>query len=220
MTDDVGAFTDEPIETGLVTAAVTAPGPEIVKLTPEGKEAAKGLLGFKDVSLPKLAALARAIAQDIYPLPQLLNDNGITQNQYDFLIENNEFFKSTLAQECKDWQGIASTQKRVRLQALAALEEKLPNIASRMGSAAEKLGDVVEAAKLFAKIADVDTTSGGVGTGGQGFTISIDLGADTRITIGPPGDPPQSEGAATGGALPRVIEGTVSSSTIQQQPKG
>lgn len=180
---DVGAFAAaEHIETGLVTAAVTAD----VGLTQAGKEAAKGLLRLDpNLTMAALAALAREIAQDIQPLNNLLSKHGLSQTQYDFLSENNEFFKRTLASEVADWQSIGSTEKRVRLQALAALEDKMPSIASRMGAAAEKLGDVVEAAKFFAKVAGVDAGTGGAGAGGSGFTISIDLGADTRITIGP-----------------------------------
>jgi hypothetical protein len=151
-------------------------------------------------------------------LPQLLSKHGITQTQYDFLIEHNDYFKNTLASECKDWQSIASTEKRVRLQALAALEDKMPSIANRMGQAAEKLGDVVEAAKFFAKVANVDSTTGGAAGGGAGFTISIDLGADTRITIGPPEGAPADQVQAQSSPPQKTIEGEVLSSTTQVRP--
>lgn len=209
---NIDEFTDEPIETGLVTATVTAPG-----LTPAGKEAAKALLHMKDVSLATLAQLARDIAQDIYPLSQLLNKHGLTNLQYEFLLEHNEFFKRAIAQETKDWQSIASTEKRIRLQALAALEDKLPIIANRMGSAAEKLGDVVEAAKLVAKVAGVDTIPSGSGGGGAGFTITIDLGADTRVTIGPQEATPQDTDAPGSAAIPKVVEGKVVPAPVQNQ---
>lgn len=223
MSDELFSY-DEQVDTGLVTAAVTKqadpPAPEA--LTPEGKEAAKALLAFKDVTMATLTALAREIAQDLYPLPQLLSKYAITQNQYEFLLAHNDYFKNTLASECKDWQSIASTEKRVRLQALAALEDKMPNIASRMGQAAEKLGDVVEAAKFFAKVANVDSTPGGAGGGGAGFTISIDLGADTRITIGPEAAAQAGEGPAGTGPVQKTIEGEVRrvSETVQQKPPG
>lgn len=221
MSDDDLFLTGEYVETGLVTAAVTKPA-EPVGLTPEGKEAMKALLVFKDITMGQLTALAREIAQDLYPLPQLLAKHAITQNQYEFLCEHNEYFKNTLASECKDWQSIASTEKRVRMQALAALEDKMPNIASRMGQAAEKLGDVVEAAKFFAKVANVDTSVPGAGGGSGGFTISIDLGADTRITIGPEGVAAAAPEPANGGSVPKVIEGKVIEGTaqVQRKPEG
>lgn len=226
---DVGAFSAEQVDTGLVTAAVTKPG-----LTPAGKEAAKGLLQFKpDTTMAALAALARDIAQDIYPITTLLGKHGLTQNQYDFISENNEFFKQTLASETKEWQSIASTERRIRLQALAALEDKMPSIASRMGAAAEKFGDVVEAAKFFAKVAGVDAAPGGAGGGGSGFTISIDLGADTRITIGPdvsaaPGGAEHGErplrtvgeGQAVPATVPVVRQGPSDDRALRQIPAG
>lgn len=215
---DAGAFAAiEKLDTGLVTAAVTAGEP--VKLTSEGKEAAKGLLNLKDVAFPILAALARDLAQDIIPLPVLLNKHGLTQNQYDFLAENNEFFKNTLAQECRDWQSISSTEKRLRLQALAALEDKLPTLANRMGSAAEKLGDVVEAAKFFARVAAVDAPANGGAAGGSGFTISIDLGADTRITIGDTSGGAPAADQSGAGPVPKVIEATANPGSLQQKPE-
>jgi hypothetical protein len=218
LIDDDPFLTGEFVETGLVTAAVTKQA-EPVGLTPEGKEAMKALLVFKDITMGQLTALAREIAQDLYPLPQLLNKHAITQNQYEFLCEHNEYFKNTLASECKEWQSIASTEKRVRLQALAALEDKMPNIANRMGQAAEKLGDVVEAAKFFAKVANVDTTVPGAGGGSGGFTISIDLGADTRITIGSEGASTQASVPGGGVAVPKVVEGKIIEGAAALPPK-
>lgn len=177
MSDD---FEIEPVETGLelLTAAVK-------ELTPEGREALKALVQMKpEFASPSfLAGLARDVAIDIETLDAILVKHGLTHAQYDFIAEHNTFFKQALLQQVADWNQIASAQDRLRAQAAAALEAQFPTIAGRMGKPSEKLADVVEAAKLFAKVAGVDAVAPGAGHSGERFEINIDLGADERITI-------------------------------------
>lgn len=131
-----------------------------------------------------LAQLAREVAQDISELPDILRKHGLTPEQYQFLEAHNAYFKSVLENEIKSWQGIKSTEARIRLQAQAAIEMQLPTLATRMGSTAEKLGDAVEAFKAISKVAGVDNAPASAGVPGEKFTINIDLGAGTRVVIG------------------------------------
>jgi len=183
MSEPFDQFTDEPIETGLVTATVT-PEPEgSGELTPEAIQAAKALVNLPDISPVALAQIAREVAQDISMLPAILQKHKLTQSQYEFLEKHNTFFRGILASEIKSWQGIKSTEQRLRLQAQAALEQQMPSLATRMGHAAEKLGDAVEAAKFFARVAGVDSAPSGPVSAGERYQITIDLGADTRVVI-------------------------------------
>jgi hypothetical protein len=207
-------FLAEPIETGIVTATVN-PG-----LTPAGREAAKALVQMPDLRPSKLAALARDIAYDIMPWPALLAKHQITQDQYDFLSVNNEFFKSLLAGAIQEWQSIKSTEQRVRMQSLAAYEELLPQIAGRMGQTTEKLVDVVEGAKLLAKTGGLDAGPNGPRSGGEGFTISIDLGADTKLTIGPAQAAENGPAAASSGPILANPQGAREQSQVQGQLEG
>lgn len=193
---DQTEFTDEPVETGLVTATVTEPAP-VSEMTPEAIQAAKALVNLPDISAVTLAQLAREIAQDIGLLPAILQRHKLTQAQYEFLEKHNRLFKSILEGEIRNWQSIKSTEVRLRLQAQAALEQQMPGLATRMGNAAEKLSDAVEAAKFFARVAGVDTPQPGAATPGERYTITIDLGADTRITVGAQGGAPQRADAAS-----------------------
>jgi hypothetical protein len=192
---DPTEFTDEPIETGLVTATVTAP----VEMTPEAIQAAKALVNLPEITTVELAQLAREIAQDIGMLGTILQRHKLTQAQYEFLEKHNVFFRGILTNEIKNWQSIKSTEVRLRLQAQAALEQQMPAIATRMGNAAEKLGDCVEAFKAMSRVAGVDSPPPGAASAGERFQINIDLGADTRITIGT-SSPAQNGAAANSGA--------------------
>jgi hypothetical protein len=174
-------FDIEPVETGLelLTAAVTE------GLTPDGREALKALVQIKpEFASPSfLAGVARDVAMDIETLDAIISRHGLTHAQYDFIAEHNAFYKATLLQQVTEWNKIASAQDRLKAQAAAALEAQFPTIAGRMGKPSEKLADVVEAAKLFAKVAGVDATAPGTGHSGERFEINIDLGADQRITL-------------------------------------
>lgn len=198
MSDD--GFIHEPVETGfdrVITATVNEPE----QLTAEGREAMKALVPFKKehASPSFLAAVARDIAMDIETLDAILIKHGLTNAQYEYLSNHHDYFKKTLLQQVHEWQSLGSTQARLKAQAAAALEAQLPTLGMRMGQASEKLADAVEAAKLFAKIAGVDTDAGGPRSGGEGFTITIDLGADERLTLRS-GQAP-GEGAKTVGSV-------------------
>lgn len=166
----------------IVTATVTAEPPPTTRDIAETKKMLVPLP--KDLTASSLGALARDIAMDLQSLDDILQTHGLTRSQYEFLENDNKYFKNLVEQQSREWQSIGSTQDRLRAQAAAALEVNLPAIAGRMGKATEDLSDAVEAAKLFAKIAGVDATPAGARSGGEGFTITLDLGADTRLTIG------------------------------------
>jgi hypothetical protein len=178
----VSEFENELVETGfdLITATVNPPP----GLTTEAIEALKALVALPaDKATPHfLMAVARELAMDVHTVDNVLHKHGLTNAQYDFLSKHNTFFKQALLQQISEWQRLDSTQARLKAEAAAALEEQLPVLASRMGSRSEKLSDAVEAAKLFAKIAGVDSAPGGANTTGERFTINIDLGAGDKIT--------------------------------------
>lgn len=163
-----------------VTAAVTADE----GLTPDGVQAAKALLALPILTGPMLARLARELAMDIRATLEILKDYQLNKVQYDFLREHNEFFKAALTASTIEWNSAMSTQDRIRAQAAAALEDKLPDLAIRMGNKSEGLPGVVEAAKLFAKIAGVGERDMGAVASGERFTITINLGADEKIIVG------------------------------------
>lgn len=186
--------TDTPVDTGFgeFTAAVNpeappiAPVPAPIGLTPEGLDALRGMIALpKEFGPVQMVALARDLAINLNSIGTILINHKLTNAQYEFLRDHNEFFQNALKQQATEWQGVKSTADRLKIEAQAALEEQMPVIASRMGSRGEKLIDTVEAAKFFAKVAGVDGDAQGARRGGEGFTITIDLGSDQRLTIGP-----------------------------------
>ena len=144
-----------------------------------------------------LAKLAREIAMDIKEVPIILGNYRLTQEQYDWLKENNEFFKQALHVSTIEWNSALTTPERIKLESAAILEEALPRLGARMVNQAEGLPGVVEAAKLFAKIAGVGEREQGDRAPGEKFTISINLGGDDKLVYKSKDVTPEATGPST-----------------------
>lgn len=135
-----------------------------------------------------MARLAREIAMDIREHHVVIKEYGINQNQYDFLLET-PFFKRALDTAILEWNSAASTPERMRLEAAAILEDALPHLGARMQRLSEGLPGIVEAGKLFAKIAGLDTPNKDTAAPGERFRITINLGGDIVQHTSKPHEP-------------------------------
>jgi len=173
--------------------------PAPVTLTEDGKQAMKSLVRLPDIPYSTLAQLARDIAMDIKEHHVVLTAHNLTQAQYDYLEAHNEFYIAALKAACIEWHAPLSTQERIKLEAAAILEDSLPGLGSRLQNTREQLPGVVEAAKLFAKIAGVGERDAGPSTPGERFVINIDLGAGQKTVISTGPAPQQiASGAGAG----------------------
>ena len=162
-------------------------------LTDAGVQAAKALVHLPPLSYPDLAKLAREIAMDIKERSSVLREFNLNDTQYEFLETHNEFYGAALKAACKDWHAPLSTTERIKVEAAAILEDSLLGLGARMQNKSEGLPGVIEAAKLFAKVAGVGEREVGGLPPGERFVINIDLGGDQKITVestpAPPGNP-------------------------------
>ena len=193
------------IAADIVTAAVTNAIPESIPekgLTEDGKQAAKSLVRLPDIPYTSLAQLARDIAMDIKERHVVLTSHNLTEAQYDYLEANNEFFISALKAACIEWHAPLTTQERIKLEAAAILEDSLPGLGSRLQNTREQLPGVVEAAKLFAKIAGVGERDAGAAPSGERFVINIDLGGDQKVVVSTGPAPQEITARADAGETP------------------
>jgi len=138
-------------------------------------EAPPPLTGMHEPAL--LTRIARELATETFTPEQILQRYNINQADLD-AIAANPFFQRVLADYTKEWQSLASTQKRVAASALMALEENLPVLADRMGSRASGLADAVAAAKLFKELGGIAAPAPqNNAQQGGGFAIRIDFGS-------------------------------------------
>jgi hypothetical protein len=164
---------------GAVTATVTPPPPPDVAAI----QAMKALVHMPDMTPHAIAKLAMQVAMDIKERHDILKDAVLTQAQFDFLESTNDFYKNAYHNACLEWHAPLSTQERIKVEAAAILEDSLLELGARMRTRAEGLPGVVEAAKLFAKIAGVGEPEARTSSPGERFTINIDLGADQKIAL-------------------------------------
>jgi hypothetical protein len=149
-----------------VTAAVTAPVP--VPPLPEA------------FTRNSIAELAHEIAKEAANLPVILNRFGLSEAQFQSHVEGNPFFARVLEAAIIEWQAAGNTKKRIQLGSAIILEQSLPDIGARMRKETEPLSGVVEAAKLFSRIAGTDNEKA-PGQAGEKVSITINLGASKSV---------------------------------------
>ena len=132
---------------------------------------------FEEVRLLKLA---REIAMDIAPLPQILGSNGFTEAEWE-QVQKNSRFRKYLTSASEEWNSALNTHERVRVKAAAMIEEWLPELYSRMHDKAESLNHKIEAGKLARVLAGFTSKNIGVENAGERVSISINLGADAQL---------------------------------------
>lgn len=132
-----------------------------------------------DITLVKLA---REIAMDIAPLDTILKQYAITMDAWAILQSNTRFQKYLLS-EVEAWNTALNTHERVKLKAAAMLEEWLPELNNRLHDGDEALPAKIEGGKMLTRIAGMGENSVGGSGGGERFTVTINLGADSQLTF-------------------------------------
>lgn len=129
-----------------------------------------------------LVKLAREIAMDIHPIQTILNQYGISTEQWE-ILKGNQRFQNLLLSETEAWNGALNTQERVKLKAAAMLEEWLPELNNRLHDADEALPAKIEGGKMLTRIAGIGVGAAEGGGGGERFTVTINLGEDSKLTF-------------------------------------
>lgn len=163
---------------GQITATVNRPFAQAVEtylVSLAMQVGPRTMAPMPDLPPTEMARLAREIAMDIRELPDVLKLFALTPEQY-ARIRLSPFFIQALAAANVEWNSALNTHERIRLEAACALEDALPSLSARMKNNGEALPGVVEAGKLFAKIAGLGERDQNAGAPGERFTITINLG--------------------------------------------
>jgi len=119
--------------------------------------------------------LAREIAMDIQPLPEIFKQYAITDETWAELQRNTKF-QMLLATEVEAWQTALNTHERVKMKSASMLEEWLPTLYRRMSDDEEALPATIEAGKMLARIAGLGMPTDISGAIGERFVINISMG--------------------------------------------
>lgn len=139
--------------------------------------------------------LAREIAMDQHELERILTANSVTPKQFE-TISNKPRFAQILQEELRAWNSASNTSERVKIKSAAMIEEWLPEAFRQMHGDA-LLQHKTQLATLISRLGGMDKGEMGMTAGGEKFSVTINLGADAKLSFAKD-------------TLPtKVIEGTV-----------
>lgn len=119
---------------------------------------------------------------DIRPLEEILSVHGLTPADFE-QMQRLPRFQSYLESEAAAWHGSLNTHERVKLKAAAMIEEWLPELNQRLHDRSENLNYKVEAGKLARDLAGFAKGGVGVESLGEKFSVTINLGNDSKLTF-------------------------------------
>lgn len=153
-----------------MTAPAPTAAPTVPKIVVPTNMSAEPMLFVK---------LAREIAADLRPLPDILEHHGVSIDDWE-RISANSTFQRYLASSIEEWNGVSNTPERVRVKSMAFVEEWLPELYARGNDPKEPLSAKVELLKTVSKLGGVGgvETSGG---SGERMIVQINLGADHKL---------------------------------------
>lgn len=128
-----------------------------------------------------LAALAREIACDMFPLEDILQLHRLSDEQW-VQIQDNAQFKRMLDEMVRDWQSATNTRDRMKMKAATGLESTLEIYIRDIADTSIPLAQRVEAGKFLARLGELDGNIAAVGAG-AGVTINIVTGSKPALTL-------------------------------------
>lgn len=128
--------------------------------------------------------LAREIAMDIFPLDQILKNRAVTNDTWD-KIRDNPRFNALLRTAMDEWNSSLNTGERVKIKAMAFVEEAMPEFFGRVHDPLENLPAKVETLKAIGRFAGLGIPNATPGAGGSGerFSVTINMGDDKQLKI-------------------------------------
>lgn len=143
----------------------------------------RGLGGALDASL---VSLAREIAQDIFPLEDILVrhgfEGGVSDPEWAELQARGEWSR-ILQGQILEWSAADSTKKRITLKAQTALEAALPSMFAISQDPNEKALDRLKATELLGKFGNIGADKESNGGGGGGFSLKINFSSGKQVKV-------------------------------------
>lgn len=126
----------------------------------------------------RLVQLARELAMDIHPLPDILKRLNITDIQWEE-IQRNPRFNGYLDDAVVTWASALNGPERIKVKSLAAIEDWILTAYGYLNDEKSALRDKVELAKLMARLAGVGEKAPGELPVGEKISITINMGEQT-----------------------------------------
>jgi hypothetical protein len=119
------------------------------------------------------ATLAREIAQDIFPVEQVVQLHHLSDDEWQ-KIQTHPKFISILGDMQREWNSADNTRARIRVKAQTGLESQLEIFIADINDPSIPLAQRVEAGKFLARLGELDGGAGaGMAAGDGRVTINI-----------------------------------------------
>lgn len=128
------------------------------------------------------ATLAREIAQDIFPVEQIVSLHRLTDEEW-ARIQAHPKFVAILGDMQREWNSAENTRQRIKVKAQTGLEAQLEVFIQDINDPSIPLAQRVEAGKFLARLGELDGVGG---RAGEGVQIVLNIGDTTKsIEVAP-----------------------------------
>jgi len=127
-----------------------------------------------------LLTLAREIAWEIHPLEHILRTASVSPEHFEE-IRKLPRFQQYLTSELQAWASATNSHERVKVKSSIMLEVWLAELNARLYDPRESLSAKLEGGKLLARLAGMGLDKAGITDGGEKFSVTINLGADSSL---------------------------------------
>jgi len=124
----------------------------------------------KSTFMVDFATLAREIAQDIFPVDQVVALHRLDDEEW-AKIQAHPRFIAMLGQMQVEWNSAANTRERIRIKAQTGLESQLEVFINDINDASIPLSQRVEAGKFLARLGELDNVGANNMGGGDGRVV-------------------------------------------------
>jgi hypothetical protein len=133
-------------------------------------------------SLVDFATLAREIAQDIFPVEQVIRLHNLTDEEWERISQHRKF-TSILADMQREWNSADNTAQRIKAKAQAGLETQIEILIADCGDPSIPLSQRTEAYRVLARLGDLDGQGKG-NVAGEKFIIQLNIGpVETKVEV-------------------------------------
>lgn len=136
----------------------------------------------ENVTPETIARLARDVAMNIHELNEILPTYGLDEAQFN-RIAGTAFYQQLWRNYLIEWNSPLSAEKRIKLGAQSLLEAAMPGLGAGMCNIRQPLKERVDAAKLFARLGDVDGDRKSNASDAEKFVINISFGKNNRVNV-------------------------------------
>ncbi len=133
-----------------------------------------------------IPSLARDLAQDLHTMDELIEQYGLTRAMVRKLLRSKSF-KAMITSARGEWASPGNAKNRAQLKAQLAVEEAIPDIYKIVTDGEEAAPARIQAFSQLREVGKFEKAPAEQqGSGGPGFSVTINLGGETLKVTAPP----------------------------------